>query len=63
MKINLRQEIAMWVFGLLWAGIALRSLMDSHEIGNVAQAAVLSLVLLVPIFLIIFSLRDRKKAN
>jgi len=53
----------MWVFGLLWAGIALRSLMDSHEIGNVAQAAVLSLVLLVPIFLIIFSLRDRKKAN
>ena len=63
MKINLRQEIAMWVFGLLWAEIALRSLMDSHEIGSVAQAAVLSLVLLVPIFLIIFSLRDRKKAN
>jgi hypothetical protein len=62
-KINLRQEIAMWVLGLLWTGMAFLSLLDSREIGNVVQAIAIPLALLVPMCLIVFSLRDRKKPN
>jgi hypothetical protein len=59
MKINLRQEIALWVLGLLWTGIGILGFAD--EAGSVVQVAGILLVLLVPIFLIVFSLRDRKK--
>ena len=63
MKINSRQEIAMWVFGLLWAAFAVFSLMGS-TVGNVWVAfleVIAAFVILA--FLIIFSLRDRKKPN
>ena len=56
MKINGRQEIAMWVLGLLWTGIGLLALKDSNEWGEVA---VILLILLVPLGLVVFSLRDR----
>ncbi len=59
MKINLRQEIAMWVLlGLLWTGLALRAWgVQQPNPGDI----LVMLVLLVPASLIIFSLRDRKK--
>jgi drug/metabolite transporter (DMT)-like permease len=63
MKINLRQEIAMWVLGLLWTGLAFAALAGSADIGNVLQEIALLLALLVPACLIVFSLRDRKKPN
>jgi hypothetical protein len=50
----------MWVLGLLWTGIAFLSLQDSRDI---VQAIALLLALLVPMCLIVFSLRDRKKSN
>jgi hypothetical protein len=53
----------MWVLGLLWTGMAFLSLLDSREIGNVVQAIAIPLALLVPMCLIVFSLRDRKKPN
>jgi len=60
MKINLRQEIAMWVLGLLWTGLALRAWgVQQPNTGEILAM----LVLLVPASLIIFSLRDRKKPN
>ena len=63
MKINLRQEIAMWVLGLLWTGLALRMMADNVEIAGVVQEIALLLALLIPMGLIVFSLRDRKKSN
>ena len=60
MKINLRQEIAMWVLGLLWTGLALRAWgVQQPGLGDILGI----LVLLVPLGLIIFSLRDRKEPN
>ena len=56
MKNNGRQEIAMWVLGLLWTVIGLLALKDSNEWGEVA---VILLILLVPLGLVVFSLRDR----
>ncbi len=58
MKINLRQEIAMWVLGLLWTGLAFMVSAERPEPGLGEILAVL--VLLIPAGLIIFSLRDRK---
>ena len=63
MKINLRQEIAMWVLGLLWTGLALISLMGRADIEIVVQSIAILLALLVPMCLIVFSLRDRKKPD
>jgi hypothetical protein len=67
MKINLRQEIAMWVLGLLWTGLGLTALIEAGTLGETVGTALgifLPLrVLLVPIFLIIFSLRDRAKRD
>ena len=63
MKINLRQEIAMWVLVLLWCGVAFLFLMHSADIADVVQAIAILLALLVPMCLIVFSLRDRKKPN
>jgi len=54
-KINLRQEIAMWVLGLLWTGFVFAAYGDSSGWP--------ALALLVPISLIVFSLRDRKEKN
>jgi hypothetical protein len=31
MKINLRQEIAMWVLGLLWTGLGLAAVVGTEE--------------------------------
>jgi hypothetical protein len=54
----------MWVLGLLWTGLAFFGV---ASLGTNVDALLLflplPLVLLVPIFLIIFSLRDRKKPN
>jgi type III secretory pathway component EscU len=65
MKINLRQEIAMWVIGLLWTAFALVYLptVGTPELAEVVQSIAILLVLLVPACLIVFSLRDRKKPN
>ena len=64
MRINLRQEIAMWVLGLLWTGLAL---FGFASVGTDVDALLVflpvPLVLLAPICLIVFSLRDRKKPN
>jgi hypothetical protein len=62
MRINLRQEIAMWVLGMIWTVLGFASLLGSNEWGLV-QSFMMQIVLLVPMFLIVFSLRDRKKAN
>ena len=59
MKINLRQEIAMWVLGLLWTALGIAVFNRSGEAGNIA----LQLILLVPVCLIIFSLRTRRKPD
>ena len=56
MKINARQELAMWILGLLWTVIGLLALKDSTEWGEIA---VILLILLVPLGLVVFSLRDR----
>ena len=57
MKINLRQEIAMWVLGLLWTGLAVVvGAQPEQGLGEIFAV----FVLLVPASLIIFSLRDRK---
>jgi hypothetical protein len=62
MRINLRQEIAMWVLGIIWTVLGWFSLLGSNEWGLV-QSFMVQIVLLVPMFLIVFSLRDRKKPN
>jgi hypothetical protein len=63
MKVNLRQEIVMWVLGLVWTGFAL---FGFDSVGADANAMLIFLptllVLLVPVCLVIFSLRDRKKS-
>jgi len=66
MKINLRQEIAMWVLGLAWTGLGLLCLVEmagtvGFQLKDLLFGPVLLFILLVPIFLVIFSLRDRKK--
>lgn len=61
MKINLRQEIAMWGLGLLWTGLALFGFVSVGADVNAMLAFLpIMLVLLVPISLTIFSLRDRE---
>jgi hypothetical protein len=63
MKINLRQEIAMWALGLLWTGLALFGLVSADtDVNAILVFLPIVLVLLVPICLIIFSLRDREKS-
>ncbi len=57
----MRQEIAMWVLGLLWTGLSFLGLVDTHDVSGVVQLAAAMFVLLVPVFLIVFSLRTRKK--
>ncbi len=50
----------MWVLGLLWTGLALRAWgVQQPGLGDILGI----LVLLVPLGLIIFSLRDRKEPN
>ena len=63
MRINLRQEIAMWVLGLAWVALAFFGLSSSHGVVDILEVVVFLLVLLVPVVLIIFSLRDRQKSN
>jgi len=58
MKINLRQEIAMWVLGLLWTALGI-GVFGHDEPDRVAGNIVIQLILLVPACLIIFSLRTR----
>jgi hypothetical protein len=59
-KINLRQEIAMWVLGLAWTVLALNAWGRMQpSLGDILTV----LVLLVPMCLIVFSLRERKKPN
>jgi hypothetical protein len=64
-KINLRQEIAMWVLGLLWTALGfavfIHSGAESWE--SLAGEIIIQFVLLVPVWLIIFSLRTRHKRD
>ena len=53
----------MWVLGLLWTGLAFRTLLDNAEIAGVVEDIAILLALLVPMCLIVFSLRDRRKPN
>ncbi len=54
----------MWVLGLLWTGLGLAVVTGiSSEPKDLIGMPVLLLVVLVPIFLIIFSLRDRKRPD
>ena len=57
MKINLRQEIAMWVLGLLWTGLGLAAVGGTEREGleGAAFTIVMLLILLVPVCLIIQS--------
>jgi len=77
MKINKKQEVAMWVLGLLWTGMAFiflskhvmydgmlsfaGSYKDAVALWQIAETFVW--LAPIPICLIIFSLRDRKKPN
>ncbi len=79
MRINLRQEIALWVLGLLWMGMALFVLSQHGGIPawvfSWSYSAEVSpekywemakdFVWLAPLLiaLIVFSLRNRKKPN
>ncbi len=54
MRVNLKQEIALWVLGLFWGFVVW--FVYPKDITFV-------LVLLVPLFLILFSLRDRTKSD
>jgi hypothetical protein len=60
MKFNLRQEIAMWVLGLPWACLGFITIV-SDGVDNLLVNVAMELVLLVPISLILFSLRTRRK--
>jgi hypothetical protein len=60
MNINLRQEIAMWVLGLLWTGFGIFLLVQTPF---APEPFIGLFLLLVPIGLAIFSLRERKKPN
>jgi len=62
MKINVRQEIAMWVLGLLWTALGF-AVFVHDEPGHVVGNIVIQLILLVPMCLIIFSLRTRHKPD
>ena len=53
----------MWVLGLLWTALAFFGLTHGSGIENVVATLCALLVLLVPICLLIFSLRDREKPN
>jgi hypothetical protein len=57
MKINLRQEIAMWALGLLWTGLGLAAVVGTEREGLEVAAftIVMLLILLVPVCLIIQS--------
>jgi len=57
MKINLRQENAMWVLGLLWTGLGLAAVVGTEREGleGAAFTIVMLLILLVPVCLIIQS--------
>ena len=58
MKINLRQEIAMWVLlGLLWTGLGLTAMVGTEREGleGAAFTIVMLLISLVPVCLIIQS--------
>jgi hypothetical protein len=61
MKINSRQEIAMWVLGLLWTGFAFLALSQPAAISGSTVA--IMFIFLIPIALVLFSLRDRNKPN
>lgn len=62
MKINLRQEIAMWVLGLLWTALGFAALISGPvTLENAGVTMFIQLNLLVPVCLIIFSLRTRHK--
>jgi hypothetical protein len=65
LKINVRQEIAMWVLGLLWTalGFAVFTHSGSESWEGLVGDIVVQLVLLVPVCLIIFSLRTRQKPD
>jgi hypothetical protein len=67
MKINLRQEVALWVLGLPWSVVAFIGIASQtdgeRDLQSVIAVVALSLVSLVPIFLIIFSLRSREKPD
>jgi len=65
MRINLRQEIAMWVLGLLWTalGFAMFTHSGSESWESLAGEIIVQFVLLVPVCLIIFSLRSRDKSR
>jgi len=54
MKINLRQEIAMWVLGLLWTGLGLAAVVGTEREGleGAAFTIVMLLILLVPVLII-----------
>ena len=74
MRINKKQEVALWILGLLWAGglffIALDwgTPSDTTFWADVApiiiaqwiSRIIIAVALLIPTLLIIFSLRDRK---
>jgi hypothetical protein len=61
MKSNWQQESAMWLLGLLCTGFAFFGITHGSGIVNVFATLVILLVLLVPMCLVIFSLRDRNK--
>ncbi|MGB2675786.1 MAG: hypothetical protein WAN12_01710 [Candidatus Acidiferrum sp.] len=81
MKINLRQEIAMWVLGLIWMsgrlyehaqlyyhlnGLDLRAVWSAYPsdvVWSLLATGVNDFSWLIPMCLIVFSLRDRKKPN
>jgi hypothetical protein len=60
MKIGTRHEIAMWVLALLWARIALLDWLRATAGGAWGTIKTLSAIWILA-FLVIFSLRERKK--
>ncbi len=54
MKINKRQEIAMWIFGFIWCAVFAA---DFWFHGN--EDFDLYAILAIPTFLVLFSLRSR----
>ena len=55
----------MWVLGLLWTGLGLAAVVgtESEGLEGAAFTIVMLLILLVPVCLIIFSLRTRHKPD
>lgn len=62
MRINGRQEIAMWVLAMLWAAIAMLDWLGSTAGSGWVAFEILSAFFILA-FLIVFSLRDRKKPD